>query len=124
MLKAIASIMLGGSLGAVMRWGLHYLVDVRWSQSAFPLGILAVNVLGCFAFGFLFAWCETKQWLPDALLLGLFTGLLGSFTTFSTFSWDTLALLRDGHIGMALVNVAASVVLGLLALWVGLLLGR
>jgi len=124
MLKPILALMLGGSLGAVSRWGLHYLIDAKWSHSAFPWGILLVNVLGCFAFGFLFAWCEAKQWFSDTLHLALFTGFLGSFTTFSTFGWNTLTLLRDGQLGLALINIGASVILGLIAVWAGFLLGR
>ena len=56
--------------------------------------------------------------------LAIFTGFLGSFTTFSTFSWNTLELLRSGAIGLAIANVGASVILGLVAVWLGLLLGR
>ncbi len=124
MLKPLVALILGGSLGAVSRWGLHYFIDAKWSQSAFPWGILVVNVLGCFVFGFLFALCEAREWFSDTLRLGVFTGFLGSFTTFSTFGWNTFALLRDGQAGFAFANVGASVVLGLLAVWAGFLLGR
>lgn len=124
MLKPLLALIIGGSLGAVSRWGLHYLIDARWSSSQFPWGILLVNVGGCFAFGFLFAWCEAREIGSDILRLGVFTGFLGSFTTFSTFGWNTLTLLRDGYVGLAFSNIAANVVLGLLAVWAGFLLAR
>lgn len=125
MLKAIASLMIGGSLGALSRWGLHYWIDAKWGVNThFPWGILIVNVSGCFLFGWLFALFENREWFSDSLQLAVFTGFLGSFTTFSTFGWNTLELIRFGHIGMALANVVVSVVAGLLAVWAGFLLGR
>tara|TARA_R110000850_G_scaffold29258_1_gene80868 strand:+ start:1267 stop:1644 length:378 start_codon:yes stop_codon:yes gene_type:complete len=125
MLKAVVSLMIGGSLGALSRWGLHYLIDARWgANTPFPWGILVVNVAGCFLFGWLFTLFENKQWFSDAIQLAVFTGFLGSFTTFSTFGWNTLELLRTGQAGLALINVGASVLLGLLAVWAGFLLGR
>ena len=115
--------MVGGALGAVSRWGLHYLIDARTGASSqFPWGILLVNVLGCFLFGLLFTWFENKEWFSNSLQLAVFTGFLGSFTTFSTFGWNTLELLRTGSIGLAITNIVASVVLGLLAVWGGMLL--
>jgi len=125
MLKSLAPLVLGGSLGAVARWGLHRWVDGRiLPDSPFPWGLLLVNVLGCFLFGWLFALLEARAWATEALRLALFTGFLGSFTTFSTFGWNTLELLRGGQAALALGNVAASVVLGIAAGWVGFMLGR
>jgi len=125
MAKAIACLMLGGSLGALVRWALHGWIDARWgAHAAFPWGILVVNVAGCFLFGWLFTVFENRAWFSDAVQLAIFTGFLGSFTTFSTFGWNTLELLRTGHAGLAFGNVAASVLLGLGAAWAGLLLGR
>ncbi|HQZ27433.1 MAG TPA: fluoride efflux transporter CrcB [Verrucomicrobiales bacterium] len=125
MWKALLPLVVGGSLGAVSRWGLHQWIDTRaGANSPFPWGILIVNVGGCFLFGWLFAYCEGKAWSTEAVRLALFTGFLGSFTTFSTFGWNTLELLRTGAIGLAIANVGASVLLGLLAVWAGFLLGR
>lgn len=123
MLKALLPLVLGGSLGAVSRWGVQQWVDGR-AGSSFPWGILAINVGGCFLFGWLFAYLETRAWASESLKLAIFTGFLGSFTTFSTFGWNTLELLREGHAGLALANVAASVILGLAAVWAGLSLAR
>ncbi|MDF1656629.1 MAG: fluoride efflux transporter CrcB [Verrucomicrobiales bacterium] len=124
MIKAVASLMLGGAFGAVSRWGIHYWIDSRFSQSPFPWGILVVNVTGCFLFGWLFTIFENRAWFSDTIQLAVFTGFLGSFTTFSTFSWNTLELLRSGQIGLALGNVTLSVVAGFLAVWAGWSLGR
>ena len=125
MLKSIASLMVGGAFGALSRWGLHYWIDAKWgANSHFPWGILLVNVVGCFLFGWLFGLFENRQWFSDTLQLAVFTGFLGSFTTFSTFGWNTLELIRIGQPGMALGNVAASVLLGLVAVWAGFSLGR
>lgn len=123
MVKAIASLMIGGSLGAVTRWGIHYWIDTRVA-SAFPWGILAVNTLGCFLFGWLFGLFEQRQWFSDAVQLGIFTGFLGSFTTFSTFSWNTLQLIRDDRFGLAFGNIAGSVVLALIGVTAGFWLAR
>ncbi len=125
MVKALCALMLGGALGAISRWGLHYLIDTKWGANhPFPWGILVVNVVGCFLFGWLFTLFEEKSWFSNTLQLAVFTGFLGSFTTFSTFGWNTLELLRTGHAAMALGNVGASVILGILAVWAGLLVGR
>ena len=125
MWKAIAALMLGGSLGAVSRWGLHLWIDSRLaSASSFPWGILVVNTAGCFLFGWLFGLFESKTWFSDTLQLAVFSGFLGSFTTFSTFSWNTLELLRNGQGGLALLNIGISGSLGMIAVWAGFSLNR
>lgn len=122
--KAILALMLGGSFGALSRWGIHYWIDSKLSQGSFPWGILAVNVIGCFLFGWLFSLFENRAWFTDAIQLAVFTGFLGSFTTFSTFGWNTLELLRNGQPVLALGNILASVILGILAVWAGLSLAK
>lgn len=125
MAKAIAALMLGGAFGAVARWGLHFWIDARVaSASSFPWGVLLVNTVGCFLFGWLFGIFEEKEWFSDAVRLGVFTGFLGSFTTFSAFGWNTLELLRNGQAGLALGNIAASVILGIAAVAAGFWLAR
>jgi len=125
MLKVLAPLVVGGSLGAVSRWGVQQWVDGRFgSGSPFPWGILVVNLAGCFLFGWLFGILENKAWGTEAMRLAIFTGFLGSFTTFSTFGQNTLEMLRGGAIALALASVGASVIFGLLAVWLGLLLGR
>lgn len=108
----------GGFLGAVARYGLSNLVQ-RFSRGAFPLGTFAVNVLGCLAIGALLALVEARPTLSPNVRLFLVIGLLGSFTTFSTFGNETYGLLRSGAAATALVYLGASVVLGLIAVGLG-----
>ena len=88
-------------------------------SSAFPWGIFIANILGCFLIGLIGAFVELKFTLNPNLVALIFTGFLGGLTTFSTFSYDTFNLFREGHLGYALINAASQVVLGLLAVWIG-----
>lgn len=109
----------GGGLGAMARYWLSGLVQEGLRNAAFPYGTLVVNVLGCFVIGVLAHLSETRGMLtPEARLLFI-TGLLGGFTTFSAFGNETLTLARGGESGAALGNIAASVGLGLAAVWAG-----
>jgi CrcB protein len=107
----------GGALGAIAR---YYATD--WARSVFgaemPWGTLAVNVLGSLALGFLFVWFEHRA--PANLSRELMAiGFLGSFTTFSTFSYETVALFRAGEMMRAGGYAAGSVVLGIIAVIAG-----
>jgi CrcB protein len=107
----------GGFLGAAGR----YLVS-GWAQrgigGTFPVGTLAVNVVGCFALGFANALAEGMGLFTPGARLVLFIGLLGGFTTFSSFAYETFALGR-GDLPRAAANVTAQLVLGLGAVWIG-----
>ena len=125
MVSTLFAVALGGALGSVSRFLLSAWVEGRFPDSTFPWGTFAVNVLGCFSLGLLAGLSHEVshggRWLssPTARqLLGI--GFLGAFTTFSTFSLETLVALRLGLPKVALANVALSVVSGLLACWVGL----
>jgi CrcB protein len=114
----------GGFVGAALRFGVSGGVQRLAGFSSFPYGTLAVNVLGCLAIGLLSGLAESRQVLtPEARLL-ILIGLLGSFTTFSTFGYETLTLLRDGVLLRAAANVALQIGLGLGAAWAGLALSR
>lgn len=106
-------IALGGALGSVARAALNLAITARAGE-LFPWGILAVNVLGCLAIGALAALVER-----ESLKLLLMTGLCGGFTTFSAFGLDTLRLLQAGRPGAAAAYVVASLVVCLLATWLG-----
>lgn len=114
----------GGALGSVARHGVNVLVHGRWPLLRFPLATLIVNVLGCLVIGVL-----AGLVMSDRLTLRfywrefLFVGILGGFTTFSTFGLDTLTLARAHSTSAAMWNVAAQVVLGLLAVRLGMLIG-
>lgn len=113
---------LGGAVGAVGRYGVG-LLAVRWWGTALPLGTVVVNLAGSFLIGLAVPLVLGKSGAPEPLRLALAVGFLGSFTTFSTFSLDTLALFEAGRPGWALANAVGSVVLGLgcvgLGIWVG-----
>ena len=115
---------MGGFVGAVSRYLLSGWVHQWLGGSSFPYGTLAVNVLGCLLIGFLGGLVESRQLLNPEARLFLFLGVLASFTTFSTFGFETIALLRDAQLFAAFGNVAAQLFLGLTAVWAGLVLSR
>ena len=113
----------GGAAGALLRfWGSNW-VHAHLGRG-FPWGTLSVNVLGSLLMGFLLIWLSERVELSPLWRHGLVVGLLGAFTTFATFSMETLRLLEDGEFLRAVANVLANVVICLLAAWVGVLLAR
>ena len=134
-MKALLLVALGGACGALLRWavagGVEFLATRsrtpladQWDGARFPWGILAVNLLGCLAIGILYGLAESRDWLTDATRWLVLVGFLGSFTTFSTFGWQSFELLKQGQVFFALGNVLASVLGGLLLVWAGYALVR
>jgi len=121
MFWTILQVAVGGALGSVARFGVQA-VGVRLFGPGLPLGTLVVNVVGCFAIGVLFVWLTERGMMRYAPFL--MAGLLGGFTTFSAFSLDALILWERGQGGLAATYVAASVVLSLTAVVVGVWLAR
>jgi len=113
----------GGACGAAARYSLHLWATRVWGER-FPWGTLLINVLGCLLLGFLVELSWRSGWNNPWLRLFVPVGMLGGFTTFSTFSFETLRHAQDGHWGVALLNVAASVTLGVAATALGLWLAR
>jgi CrcB protein len=113
----------GGALGALLRYWVstasHALLG-----SGFPFGTMMVNTLGSLAMGFLAVLFLDRAALGPELRAAVLVGVLGSFTTFSTFSLETLSLLENGSRLKALTNVAANLSLCLLAVWLGVTAGR
>ena len=123
MLARTLAVGVGGFLGASARYLLGGAV-YRWLPATFPWATFLINVTGCFGIGFLAVLAEERMVLgPDARLF-LMVGVLGGYTTFSTFGYETIALLRDGSLGAASLNVLGQVVLGLLAVWAGMAAAR
>jgi CrcB protein len=114
----------GGFLGSVLRFGVSGLVHRYLPSAAFPYGTLTVNVLGCLAIGLLAGLTDARQVLGPGARLFLFLGLLGGFTTFSTFGYETVALLKDAERWRATMNIALHLGLGLSAVWAGYALSR
>jgi CrcB protein len=124
MMWEVLAVMLGGALGSFARF-----MTQRWVQSlplegGFPYGVMVANIVGSFVIGFLAALLVGKWELHAAYRAGIFVGLLGGFTTFSSFSLDTVKLIEAGQYVFASVNVLVSVAACLLATTLGLMLGR
>lgn len=113
---------LGGAIGAVLRYLIGGL-DYRFSNGVFPVSTLVVNVTGSFAIGFLWGLVDRFAFSPGMRLF-LFIGILGGYTTFSTFSLETFNLVRDGEYRIAMVNTLASFTLGIAAVFLGYFLSR
>ncbi len=116
-------IALGGAAGAVARYVLDSAVSERW-PSAFPWGTLAVNLSGTLILGFLFALTIERGVLPASSRAPLMIGFLGAYTTFSTLMLESWRLVEDGAVGIAVANIVGSCVLGLVAVFIGLAIGR
>jgi CrcB protein len=114
---------LAGLLGTLGRYALSGYVARRFGET-FPVGTLAVNILGCFLAGFLYYIAQERFLINETLRTALMIGLLGGFTTFSSYGLQTFTLMRDGDVGLAMVNLAASNILGLFTVWAGYSIGQ
>ncbi len=114
MIKAFLAVFFGGGIGSVLRYGVQMLLHEKIVSYNFPWSTFAVNIAGSFLIGLFYSLSARFQ-LSDEVRLFLTAGLCGGFTTFSTFSNDSLALLKQGEIMMFAVYVILSVALGLLA---------
>ena len=113
----------GGFVGSVFRYWLALFIG-RQLSSTFPLGTLTVNVLGCLLIGILAGLSERGTILSPETRILLTTGFCGGFTTFSTFSYESITLMQDGEFFYLAGNVVISVVAGLLSTYLGILLIR
>jgi CrcB protein len=113
----------GGALGALARYGVQHLVQQLWS-GRFPMGILVANTLGSLLVGLLFVLLSEKGVLAASWRPFLIIGLLGAFTTFSTFSLDTIHLLGEGQWLLAIANISLNLGLGLVAVSTGIAVAR
>lgn len=123
-MKPFLLIGMGGFVGALLRFYVAGWIQSLFESFGFPFGTMGVNLLGCLILGFLGGLSEHLGIIPQEVRLLVMVGLLGSFTTFSTFGYETLCLLRDGTVFYAILNVAVQVVLGLLAAWAGFVLAH
>lgn len=115
---------LGGCIGSILRYLMVGFIYNHMDYPAFPYGTMAVNLIGCFVIGILSGLAETREVITPELRIFLFIGILGGFTTFSSFGYDTFGLLRDGSFWYAAINVTAQVFFGLGAVWLGYSLSR
>ena len=113
----------GGAAGALARYGVAKGVQ-SWTSGSFPIGILVVNLSGAFLLGLVFTYLLERSSVSNEVRTMVTVGVLGSYTTFSTFSLDTLHLIQNDNWSLAVLNVAASVAGALLAVWAGQQLAR
>jgi fluoride exporter len=119
----VVYVALGGALGSVARYLLSTAVQ-RYTAAGFPYGTFTVNIVGCAVFGLIVGLAEHRIELTPAVRAFFLVGILGGFTTFSAFTFDTIELLRTAAFLRAALNIVGQVALGLLALWLGYLLAR
>ena len=114
---------LGGFVGTLARYWLSGVVARRYGET-FPFGTLVVNALGCFVIGFLFYYFYDRSLTSPTFRTVVFIGLLGGFTTFSSYGLQTFTLLRDGELLLAFANVLASNIVCLVLVWIGYTLAK
>ena len=122
-MSVILGVAAGGALGALSRYGVDAFVERR-TDAVFPWATFLINVSGCLAVGFLIAAIVDRHRAPEWLRVGLVLGFCGGYTTFSTFAQEALDLLETGKGAVAFAAIAANVLLGLAAVFVGLRIGR
>jgi fluoride exporter len=120
--RALVGIAIAGALGALARYGLGAAISDRFP--GFPWGTLAINVTGSFILGLLFVILTERTTTSAAVRSAITIGFVGAYTTFSTFSLETVRLLEDGSIVAGTLNVAGNLVLGIAAAWGGIALAR
>jgi CrcB protein len=128
-MRLLSAVAVGGALGSAARYLIQGWVQERAARAhgwiaLFPFGTLAVNLVGCFAIGALATLFQERLMVAPELRSFLLLGVLGGFTTFSAFGFETVALARDGNFALVAANVSASVVLGLVGVWLGVALVR
>lgn len=109
-------VMIGGFFGSISRYSLGEWIHIN---NGYPLGTFSINLIGCFALGWLLTFISIKRIIKPQLSLLLGTGFIGSFTTFSTFSIETIQLLEKGHLLQALFYVLSSILFGILFSYIG-----
>lgn len=113
----ISCIFLGGGFGSLARYGVGKLAVNFYDAGKFPLGTLLTNTLACLILGMTLYFFKDKLVSSDWIKYAVIIGFCGGFSTFSTFSFETIQLVQNGNIGMAIANVAVSILLGVGILW-------
>jgi len=118
----LLGVLVGGFVGAMTRQQAFSAIQER-AHTRFPVGILIVNLSGAFVLGLLFGLDVKGHW-PDWLATGVQTGIIGAYTTYSTWAVDSLVLARSGARGQAAINLVGSMLAGVLLVWAGASLGQ
>ena len=122
-MPVIVGVALGGALGSSARYGLDRLIE-RSSSAVFPWSTFTINITGCFLIGLISAALVERHHLPAWIRIGLVVGVVGGYTTFSTFAQETLDLGEFHHVVVATAYVAASIAVGIAAAYAGGVVGR
>jgi CrcB protein len=122
-LQQLLFLAIAGALGTLSRYALGGLMQ-RITGTGFPYGTLLINILGCILIGLVMQVALTTDLIPSNVRAIITIGFIGSFTTFSTFSYETMKLLEDGALVSAMMNIASNVGLGLIGTFCGLLIGK
>jgi CrcB protein len=122
-MEKILWIGIAGALGSLARYGIATYVQ-RGSNSVFPWGVFSVNMLGAFAFGFIWAYSEDHGWVNEQMRAFALAGFLGAFTTFSTFAFDNVQLARGSHWQFLLMNLVLTNAAGIAVALAGFRAGK
>lgn len=122
-ISVVGWVAVGGALGSAARYLLAGFVH-RFTSAYFPYGTFAVNMVGCLLFGLIFGLTEQRFQISPTVRAFLLIGVLGGFTTFSSYAFESFQLIRDAQYLRASVNVAGQVVVGLASFWLGYLANR
>jgi len=114
----------GGFIGSVIRYWISGLAHRIMGASEFPIGTLAVNVIGCFLIGLIGGLVERQHLFSPEVRLFIFFGFLGGFTTFSTFGYEVISFARDGQLFSTALNILLHLILGFGAVWLGYVISR
>ncbi len=120
----IVLVLLGGAFGTGLRYFLSIFIYSSVKEPTFPYANLVINISGSFLIGVLAELFDSRILVAPVMRVALLTGVLGGYTTFSSFAFETVSLLRDGEFWLATLNVSLSVVLGLAAVWLGMRLAQ
>ena len=110
---------LGGFIGSILRFVLNNVIYSHLNYPLYPYGTFIVNVSGCLLIGVIAGLAEHRLNFSPELRIFIQIGILGGYTTFSTFGYETFGLLRDGQFMLGLANVLSQVIVGILAVWLG-----
>lgn len=123
MLKTLLIVGLGGGIGSMLRY-LAGLFISEMNKGEFPFGTFIVNITGCFLIGLFYGMSVKNAWFSDEWRLLLITGLCGGYTTYSSFSYESMGLISEGHFLYFALYVSLSILLGLCATWLGYIIFR